>query len=197
MSDTEQPHDTVRRKPLARRVLDRTLLVALALGIVLAVKEFGLDVGVVEGESMRPTLKPDDRVLVEKVTPRLGRLSRGDIVMVRAPDDNGLLVKRLVGLPGDDLASWSGTLFVNGRPEDEPQGVQRFCYEFRPTRLGTDQVFVLGDNRMSSEDSTTWGPLRQEDIIARVISRPWRWRGPVAALPRLLARVRDGEERTQ
>ncbi len=180
--------ETTRGKAPMRRAFDRALLMALAVGIVAALKALVVDVGVVEGDSMRPTLVPDDRVLVEKVSPRLGRLHRGDIVMVRWPDGDGLVVKRLIALPGDRVATAGGHVLVNGHVADSQQCASLpLSYAFPAQRLRAGEVFLLGDNRLASEDSATWGPLGEATIVARVISRPWRWRGPVASLPRLLA----------
>lgn len=123
----------------------------------------------VAGESMIPTLVPGDRLLVNRRLAGLWQPRRGDIVLVHWPisGKNGpAMVKRIIGLPGEEVTIREGQVFINGHPLDEP-------YLPQPTTpyplsamwvLGPDEYFVMGDNRARSEDSRRYGPVRQSWI---------------------------------
>lgn len=106
----------------------------------------------VRGDSMLPTLLPGERLLVDRLAYRRDSLRRGDIVFVAHPHRPGLrLVKRLVGLPGDEI-----------------DGVT----------LGRGEYHVEGDNALRSTDSREFGPVRRADMLGRVWVRYWpaeRW----------------------
>ncbi len=163
--------ETARPKSALRRVADRALLVALAVATVAVLKAFVLDLGIVQGGSMEPTLQPGDRLLVDKLSPRLGRLRHGDIVMVRAPESETLLVKRLVGLPGDEVRAEWGRILVDGEAIGPDDARTPPDYWFPPKQVGPGEVFVLGDNRTTSDDSATWGPIPGRLVVARVMRR--------------------------
>lgn len=115
-------------------------------------------------ESMAPALQPGDSLLGVPV----GRVRRGDVVVY--PDMGLLLVKRVVGLPGETVTIAGGQVHVDGAPLAEP-------WADGPT-LGTgewqleDEVFVLGDARSrSSHDSRQLGPVARADLMHRAIAR--------------------------
>ncbi len=153
----------------------------------------------VPSDSMDPTLHRGDYLL----TLNAGEYQRGDIVVMRDPVvDRGNLVKRIIGVGGDTIAIQAGALFVNGKYASEPYIKEPMVYEvFPPVTVPEGRVFVLGDNRNDSEDSSYWAnakgnpdipaELRADptvsvkDIIGRVryIYLPWSRRGPVPAFP--------------
>lgn len=128
----------------------------------------------VYGHSMEPNLETNQRLVVEKVTYRFQEPQRGDVVVLRLPDHSReLLIKRVIGLPGERVAIHDGKVFVNGEPLDEP-------YLRQPTRGHMDEivvperhVFVLGDNRSASNDSRTFGPVSYEAIVGRAWLSYW------------------------
>ena len=103
----------------------------ICLLIPLRVRYF---LSLVEGESMLPSLRPRDVLLIDKFAYNNGPPSRGDIVMARY--HNGLILKRIVGLPGEDIEVKSGTLYVNGTPIAEDHGIRKgpldSCFYFAP-----------------------------------------------------------------
>jgi signal peptidase I len=124
-------------------------------------------------DSMLPTLAQGDDVLMEKVTPRLGRLRRGDLVVFTSPQDGEPTLKRVVGLAGDTVEIRDAVLFVNGERAVEPQ-VDLAAYDaawFGPARVPAGQLFVLGDNRAHSVDSRSYGGVPERDVDGRVL---WR-----------------------
>lgn len=136
--------------------------------------------------SMLPTLQLQDRILVEKVRPRLARvrhnhLNRGDVVVFAPPkalvdagyDGNAALIKRVVGLPGDQLSVENGQLIRNGEELMEPWLGEAIDYTMAPVTVPQQQLWVMGDNRNASLDSHLWGPLPEENVIGTAIWRYW------------------------
>lgn len=117
---------------------------------------------------MFPALHDGERILVECVTPRLGSLARGDVVVLEPPGGDGeRYVKRIVALPGDIVREDSGTVFVNNHP------VARAHTAPDPHRwiVPPDHYFVMGDNTDHSFDSRMFGSVPQSRIIGRVVGK--------------------------
>ena len=132
--------------------------------------------------SMLPTLELQDRILVEKVRPKLQRpLPNGTIVVFHAPsvlvaagyDPKAALIKRVVGQPGDAIEVRDGQLRRNGEPVPEPWRSDAIDYSFGPITVGEDELLVLGDNRNASLDSHVWGPLPRQEVIGTAVFRYW------------------------
>jgi signal peptidase I len=128
---------------------------------------------------MQPTLEINDRLIIDKVTYRFDDPKRGDIVVFSPPpilqeqDVRDDLIKRIIGLPGDDVAVENGKVFVNGEVLDETYLKDGIDYEFGPVTVPPDQYLVLGDNRNNSFDSHAWGFVPSENIIGRALVRYW------------------------
>ncbi|WP_438982288.1 signal peptidase I [Vulcanococcus sp.] len=132
--------------------------------------------------SMLPTLELQDRILVEKVRPKLERpLPNGTIVVFHAPavlveagyDPKAALIKRVVGQPGDDIEVRDGQLLRNGDPVLEPWRSEAMDYSFGPITVPEGELLVLGDNRNASLDSHVWGPLPRKEVIGTALFRYW------------------------
>jgi len=156
-----------------QRALDRVALISAgtALGLMLHVYVF--DIAVVEGDSMAPSLHEGDQIVIEKVTPRLGVLQRGEVIVLRRPESEELLVKRVIATGGDSVQARRGRVYVNGQPLDEcAYAVMSAEYFFSAEDISSDEVFVLGDNRDNSEDSATWGPVPAAQVLGRRVAGP-------------------------
>lgn len=131
--------------------------------------------------SMEPTLHGcsgcvNDRVLINKLFYDTTDPERGDIVLFDDPaGGDEPLTKRAVGLPGDTLALQDGALLVNGEPQDEPylSPDARTTPDFGPTRVPEGHFFMMGDNRNSSVDSRSYGPVPEEAVIGSALVRFW------------------------
>ena len=156
----------------------------LALILAAVILQFGrTTVGkfcVVDGESMCPTLNPDDVVQAKASYVR----ARGDVVIVT--DDSGEgAIKRLVGLPGETVTIYRGYVYVNGQRLLEPYLANgTFTFKDNPRneraevwRLEANQYFVLGDNRYESRDSRHYGPL-ERSLVHGVVDLPDNSPGP-------------------
>ena len=132
--------------------------------------------------SMLPTLELQDRVLVEKLRPRLQRsLAIGTVVVFRPPqalldagyDPNAALIKRVVAGPGDVVEVREGVLWRNGQPTQRDWAAEPMSYSFGPVTVPAGDLLVLGDNRNASLDSHLWGPLPQANVLGTAIWRYW------------------------
>ena len=154
---------------IVREIIETILLTALIyLGVNLATGRFK-----VEGSSMEPSFHPEQYVLVDKVSYRLRAPQRGDVIVFQYPQATDRdFIKRIIGLPGETVDIRSGLVYVNGQPLTEPY------ISAPPGYAGTwlltaDEYFVLGDNRNSSSDSHSWGPLEKHYLIGRAILVYW------------------------
>lgn len=131
-----------------------------------------LRLAVVRGHSMEPSLKQGDYLVTESLTPALGKVKRFDMVTFRWPTpDAREFVKRVVALPGETVEIRAGRVYVEGKELVEPfsraQGVQYYG----PATVPEGCMFLLGDNRISSTDSTVWGPVRAQLVTGVVRAR--------------------------
>jgi len=150
----------------------REVLQTLILAVVLY---FLIDLVVarvrVENISMLPTLQPGEFVLVNKMAYEIGDFSRGDIVVFHySPVED--YIKRVIGLPGDEVQVNNGQVMVNGQLLDEPY------ISAPPQYTGTWNVpegslFVLGDNRNQSSDSHRWGFIEEDSVIGKALVVYW------------------------
>ena len=110
---------------------------------------------VVQGSSMEPTLYNGERLLVNRFIYRFREPQRGDIIVFRYPQDpRQMFIKRVIGVPGDELMISGGMVYVNGTGLNEPYIAESSTREYGPALVPTKRVFVLGDNRNNSQDST-------------------------------------------
>ena len=136
--------------------------------------------------SMLPTLEIQDKILVEKIRPRLNQsfhkqLKRETLVVFKPPellvrsgyDKNSALIKRIVALPGDQVEVREGKLFVNKKQINEPWIKEPMLYEMDQIIVPKDSFWVLGDNRNNSLDSHFWGPLNEKNVIGTAVLRYW------------------------
>lgn len=169
------PWETAASDPPRRALawlgeLVQTLLVAgaLFLAVNLATARIRVD-----GSSMEPTLSDGDLVVVNRIAHRVEALARGDIVVFHFPLDPGRrFIKRLIGLPGDQVSIHDGRVFVNQVPLDEPYIAAPPAYS-GDWRVGPDEIFVLGDNRNNSSDSQNWGMVPAEEIVGKAVLVYW------------------------
>ena len=128
----------------------------------------------VYGQSMEPNLHPGQRLIVEKISYRFHPPRRGDIVVLRLPEQRGnFLIKRVIGLPGEAIEIHDQQVFIDGHPLIEPYLSQPIRHSMSPRRIPEDSVFVLGDNRGFSNDSRSFGPLLLSNVIGRAWIRYW------------------------
>ena len=160
------------------RTILREIVETIALfALVFTVARVAIGNYSILGQSMEPNYHQEERLLVDKVTPRLFGLNRGDIVIVHSPAQDIELIKRLIGKPGDTIELRDNRVFVNGEVLNEPylppganSGPTR---ETSKWTLGENEYFIMGDNRSFSQDSRVFGPVKIENIIGRALVLYW------------------------
>jgi len=130
----------------------------------------------VDGFSMEPTLQDRDRLIVNRLTYRLGDPRPGDIVMLYYPRNPAMLfVKRVIAKEGDVVRSEDGTVYVNDEPlrDDYVRTEFRSHDDWGPEVVQEGYYLVMGDHRNNSSDSRDWGQVPKKYIIGRVNVRWW------------------------
>ena len=151
------------------------LVAALSVGCYWAISHYVVQSIEVVGESMVPTLEQGGHYILNRTAYRKSAPHRGDVVVIRDPADHGYSVKRVVALAGESVHFLNGKVYVNTEALPEPYllpGTFTFTYSQAKEQLitcGKDQFFVLGDNRVASIDSRSYGPVSREDILGQVI----------------------------
>jgi signal peptidase I len=178
------------KRSAAKSAIEWGLLIVAALVIALLVKTFLFQAFYIPSDSMVPTLKKNDRVIVNKLSYKFHQVHRGDIVVFSTPkgaDGKPIdptikdLVKRVIGLPGETVSEKNGHILIDGKALDEPYlpaGTVSDCASFQaqcfPTApLGADRYWVMGDNRAGSRDSRYFGAIKKSEIVGRVFVRIW------------------------
>ncbi len=155
----------------AVREIGETVIPAVV--IALFINLFLAQATQVLGQSMEPTLHSSQRVVIEKVTYRFHGPRRGDVVVIDSSDQSEMLIKRVVGLPGETVEVRDGRVTVNGEQLEEPWAVKPGGGQYGPQTIPPLHVFVLGDNRGASNDSRNFGPVSIEDIVGHAWVTYW------------------------
>jgi signal peptidase I len=180
---------------MARKLAEWTITLAVAAVVVLAAEAEVAKPYRIPSASMEGTLhcaKPgadclgsyNDRVIANRLAYRFGDPKRGQIVVFTAParasqcgpgDGGSTFVKRLIGLPGDRIVERTGVVYVNGTQLDEPYvaAQRRDARTAGPWRVGPGRYFFMGDDRIDSCDSRTWGTVPRSSLIGRVLLTYW------------------------
>ena len=155
-----------------RFLLDLVQTLALSVALFLGINAVTARV-LVDGFSMRPTLDNGQYVLVNKIAFRSSLPEYGDIVVFHFPvDPNQDFIKRVMGLPGDEISVSDGKMIINGYSLSEPYIAASPAYTGKWT-VPEGQIFVLGDNRNNSSDSHSWGPVPMENVVGKAITVYW------------------------
>ena len=128
--------------------------------------------GYVPSESMVPTLEVGEHLLINGLSYTFGDVERGDIVVFYSEELEETLVKRCIGLPGDEIRFEAGEVYINGELYEEDylrEGVE--TYSYRSFTVPEDSYFFLGDNRTVSNDARYWDDpyIPKDQLIGKVI----------------------------
>lgn len=170
------------RRAMSRRsrtVLSWSWVLMAAVVLALLMRTFLVAAFFIPSESMEPELQIGDRLLVSKLSYRIGDPSPGDVVVFRTPDQlrdpqTAELVKRVVAVGGQSVGAVDGRLVIDGTPVNEDYlSTAVYTSDFGPVLVPAGYVFVMGDNRFSSQDSRFFGPIPESEIIGRAFARFW------------------------
>jgi signal peptidase I len=158
-----------------RAWLERLVVLFLALALPLIVRTYVLTIGRVDGESMMPTFHSANRVAAWLWEYRLREPVRGEIVLCRYPDRDGVFVKRVIGLPTETIRVRGGEVFIDGWKLEEQYIANPASYDSGPVTLGIGEYFVMGDNRDNSLDSRadSVGPIPRKNLSGRAFAVVW------------------------
>lgn len=161
----------VKRGFLQFRLIASVLL--LSVGVYFFISHFLLMAVEIKGVSMTPTLIDGERLLLYRYPLFFREPRLGEIVVIDDPEDHGLSIKRVVGLPDETVEMRRDGLYVNSRKVLEPYLVPQYTrlpryLPTKPLHLPKDNYFVLGDNRDKSADSRSYGPVRRDQILGLV-----------------------------
>ena len=170
-----------------RTILEYVVLAVVAIAVALLIQAFLVKPYRIPSRSMEDTLLVGDRVLADRISWRFSDPQRGDIVVFHPPGAGPVLIKRIVGMPGDALSLRDGEVFVNGgrlaepyvrrvdgRPEPtEPFGTGLPWALQQPYTVPAGSYFMMGDNRTDSGDSRDFGPIARGQLVGRAFARYW------------------------
>ena len=155
--EQEEPEETrMKRKKEYQKHEARSWIFSLAAAVVVALilRFFVFEFIRVDGESMQPTLYTNEYVFMEKVTYWFAEPQRGDIVICSYPNSKDTYVKRVIGVGGDRIRVTSGVLYINDEASFD-YFTDVMYNDMDEVTVPASHVFVMGDNRNASMDSTS------------------------------------------
>lgn len=156
-------------------IVDWTETIVVALVLALIIRQFAFQTSEVMSGSMIPTLDIKDRVIINKIIYKYAPLKRGEVVLFKSTIDKDKdFIKRLIGLPGEEVTIRNGMILVNGKviPQDEWNIIWDNS-NYGPKKVPDDSYFFLGDNRPGSYDSRYWGFVPKKNIIGKGFVIVW------------------------
>lgn len=152
-----------------KEFLKDALKYIIAIAVILIVAIYVVSFQEVIGPSMNNTLKSEDITVVNKLVFRLRNIKRNEIVSLKK--DDKIMVKRIIGLPGEHIEYKDNILYVDGKKISDSRSSS--TKDFKLESIGYDTIpkdmyLVLGDNRTNSSDSRTFGLVKKSDIIGKV-----------------------------
>jgi signal peptidase I len=163
-------------KLIAAFIWDLVKILVVALALIIPFRTFVAEPFVVSGSSMLPNFHNRDYLIIDRISYHIHSPKRGDVIVLKFPKDTSqYYIKRIIGLPGDQISCQKGKVSISREGVQQstvleenylPSNVQ--TTNCKPlTVLGSDEFFVLGDNRIASSDSRVWGILPRNDIVGK------------------------------
>jgi len=174
-----EQNEKTKKDKILNEVISILKIVVFSFAFVYLMQSFFFKPIQVEGNSMYPTLHDNDVGFTNVFTRNVNGIQRFDIVIVYVPASDKYLVKRVVGLPGETIYYSQNKLYVNGQYVEENFFDENYVNEFMASidgyftsdvesiTLGSNEYFLLGDNRRISSDSRRFGPFTGDQIIGK------------------------------
>ena len=150
------------------KIIKEILPYVLIIIAVILIRTFIITPVRVDGASMDQTLEDGQILLLYK----LSNIDYGDIVVLDEEKEGEIIIKRIIGMPGDTVSIRDNTIYVNGEEVEEDYAYGETS-DYEEITLDDDKYFILGDNRPISKDSRYFGPVKEDEIIGKVIFRLW------------------------
>ncbi|MDP3997886.1 MAG: signal peptidase I [Candidatus Andersenbacteria bacterium] len=182
----DEPNDTVGAKAALMSIgsffweLIKVFLIAVV--IIIPVRYFLVQPFFVRGASMEPSYEDGEYLVVDELSYRWREPQRGEVIVFRYPNNpSQFFIKRIIGLPGDTVRVNDGRVVIQNDQYQQGVVLDESGYLSAGTRtggqldvrLGSDEYFVMGDNRSASSDSRSWGPLKRFEIVGRTWIRAY------------------------
>ncbi|MDD5291306.1 MAG: signal peptidase I [Patescibacteria group bacterium] len=158
-------------------------IIVISLVIIIPIRYFLVQPFYVKGASMEPNFYDQEYLIIDEISYRFSKPERGDIIVFRYPKNpQEFFIKRIIGLPGEKIQIKDGQVRIlnNGNPDSfilkEPylaSGTKTYSLTEDVVSLGEEEYFVLGDNRNSSKDSRSFGPVNRSFVTGKVVLRGW------------------------
>ena len=156
-------------------------IIVISLAIVVPIRYFIAQPFVVRGASMEPNFTDSEYLVVDELSYYFRSPARGEVIVFRYPrDPSEFFIKRVIGLPGETVLIKAGRVEIANARYPEPYTLMESYLDpvlktvpDKEVHLGTDEYFVLGDNRAASSDSRIWGILPRTFIIGRAVFSAW------------------------
>lgn len=169
---SEGETQTPRRSGCLRVVLDIVETLFISAVLFLGINAISARIRV-DGHSMQPTLHSGEFIIVNKLAYRFGSVKRGDVIVFHFPRNlEQEYIKRVIGLPGDEVVVSNQQVRVNGVVLNEPYISEPPDYSGTWT-VPEGNLFVLGDNRNNSSDSHNWGPVSLDYVVGKALVIYW------------------------
>jgi len=169
---SELQESNEKRSGFLRFVVDIVETLILSVILFAAINAVSARIRV-DGASMEPTLQSGEFVIVNKLAYVIGQPKTGDVIVFHFPrDPEQEYIKRVIGLPGDQVVIQEGRVTVNGQLLEEEYIAASPVYE-ATLDVPSDSLFVLGDNRNNSSDSHSWGPVPVEYVVGKAVLIYW------------------------
>jgi len=182
-----------QQKKASHEIIEWIKAIAIAVILVLVVRNFLFSPFIVDGASMEPNFHTKERVIVNLLVYKISEPSYGDVVVFDVPEEGRRFIKRIIGVPGDTIEVHGDDLYINGERVDEPylsdviaerhangetyNGASdyfSFPNEYYPDNVVPEgHYFVMGDNRSDSKDSRAIGYVSEDEIIGRADVVMW------------------------
>ncbi len=165
-----------KKKGFWHDVLDVGIFTLKVLVIVIPIRMFIAQPFIVSGQSMLPSFHNGDYLIVDEISKKAHNPERGEVIVFRLPyNKSRYLIKRVVGLPGEKVSIQGSKVIIETKNKESLQLSEKYIKEDFSTygnwTLGTDEYFVMGDNRNNSSDSRSWGVLNKKFIVGRTFLR--------------------------
>ena len=175
---------------MKKEIIEWIAAIAVALALIFLIGKFIAKPYTIKGDSMDPTLKDSQRVMVNIIGYKIGGVKEGNVIVFHANKKDDY-VKRVIGTPGDSVQYKNDTLYINGKKQKEPylnynekrKQPEYITGTFKVKDLANansktnvipkDKYLVLGDNREVSKDSRSFGLIDKDQIVGKVSFRFW------------------------
>lgn len=168
-------------KPVIKFFYDFLEMIIIIVSLFVLTYQFVYQPFEIKGNSMEPYFHNGEYIVADKLSYKFNGLNRGDVVIIKSPDNYDLdYVKRVIGLPGETISIVDGKVYVNFKALTETYLKEittvypgRFMGEAIDVKIEKDRYFVMGDNRPYSYDSRAFAPIPKRLIVGKAVLRIW------------------------